>query len=76
MSASNEYVQQFDYLCKAREKLFGWVRGQPAEVYARSFPFGMGSIRATLVHTDAPPSYDSPVRRELTCGAAGIVHTR
>ncbi len=51
MSASNEYVQQFDYLCKAREKLFGWVRSQPAEVYDRAFPFGMGSIRATLVHT-------------------------
>ena len=53
MSTSNEYAQQFDYLCKARDKLFGWVREQPAEVYARSFPFGMGSIRATLVHTAA-----------------------
>ena len=51
MSASNEYPEQFDYLCKAREKLLGWVRSQPAEVYTRAFPFGMGSIRATLVHT-------------------------
>lgn len=53
MSASNEYVQQFDYLCTARKKLLDWVRSQPAEVYARPFPFGMGSIRATLVHTAA-----------------------
>lgn len=51
MSASSEFVQQFDYLCKARAKLFGWVRGQSAEAYAKKFPFGMGSIRATLVHT-------------------------
>jgi uncharacterized damage-inducible protein DinB len=41
----------FDYLCKAREKLLGWIRTQPADVYTRAFPFGMGSIRATLVHT-------------------------
>jgi len=48
-----DLAQYFDYLCKAREKLLGWVRSQPAEVYTRAFPFGMGSIRATLVHTAA-----------------------
>ena len=44
-------VRYFDYLCAAREKLFGWVRNQPAEVYRRSFPVGLGSISVTLVHT-------------------------
>ncbi|HXX39946.1 MAG TPA: DinB family protein [bacterium] len=52
MSTSTvDLAQYFDYLCRAREKLLGWVGSQPAEAYTRSFPFGMGSIRATLVHT-------------------------
>jgi uncharacterized damage-inducible protein DinB len=52
MSTSTvDLAQYFDYLCKARGKLLGWVRSQPADAYARSFPFGLGSIRATLVHT-------------------------
>jgi len=34
----------------AREKLFGWIRTQPVEVYRRSFPVGLGSISTTLVH--------------------------
>jgi uncharacterized damage-inducible protein DinB len=48
---NDDLVQYFDYLCLAREKLFGWVRSQPAQVYTRSFPVGLGSISATLVHT-------------------------
>ena len=43
-------ARDFDYLCAARETLFGWVRAQPAETYRRSFPVGLGSISATLVH--------------------------
>jgi len=49
-AADSDRVRYFDYLCAAREKLFGWVQTQPTEVYRRSFPFGLGSISTTLVH--------------------------
>lgn len=50
-TSNRDLVEYFDYLCLAREKLFGWLRSQPADVYTRSFPVGLGSIRATLMHT-------------------------
>jgi len=53
MTTTVDLAHYFDYLCKARETLPGWVAGQPVEAYTRSFPFGLGSIRATLVHTAA-----------------------
>jgi uncharacterized damage-inducible protein DinB len=46
----------FDYLTAARGRLLGWVRDLEAErpgAYAQSFPFGLGSIRATLLHVAA-----------------------
>jgi uncharacterized damage-inducible protein DinB len=49
--SSMDFAHFFDYLVKARGRLLEWVRDQPAEVYARSFPIGLGSIRATLLHT-------------------------
>jgi uncharacterized damage-inducible protein DinB len=48
-----DYASFFDYLVRAREKLLGWVRAQPSEVFTRKFPFGLGSIQTTLVHTAA-----------------------
>ncbi len=53
MSTPVEFAHFFDYLTKARGKLLDWVRAQPAGVYTQAFPFGMGSIRATLVHVAA-----------------------
>lgn len=54
MSTSTvDLAQYFDYLCKAREQLVAWIRSQSADAYARSFRFGHGSIRATLVHMAA-----------------------
>ncbi|HLJ60267.1 MAG TPA: DinB family protein [bacterium] len=51
MPASNrDLVDYFDYLCLAREKLFGWIRNGPVEMYTRSFPVGHGTISTTLVH--------------------------
>ncbi len=44
------FAHFFDYLVIARRTLLDWIAGQPAEVYARMFPFGLGSIRATLLH--------------------------
>jgi len=52
MSASDvNFAHFFDYLLKARGRLLDWVRAQPAAIYTRTYPVGMGSIRATLVHT-------------------------
>jgi len=64
MSTSTvDLAHYFDYLCKARERLLGWVGSQPAEAYTRAFPFGMGSIRATLIHTaGAQYSYTQRLR--------------
>jgi len=40
----------YEYLEKARERLFGWVLPLSLEQYTQGFPFGLGSIRATLLH--------------------------
>ena len=50
---SVDFAHFFDYLLEARGRLLGWVREQPPAVYTRTFPIGLGSIRATLVHTAA-----------------------
>jgi uncharacterized damage-inducible protein DinB len=46
-----DFAHFFDYLLQARGRLLGWVREQPSTVYTRTFPIGLGSIRATFVHT-------------------------
>jgi uncharacterized damage-inducible protein DinB len=51
MTTPIDFAYFFDYLTTARDKLLAWVREQPAEVYTRTFPIGLGSIRATLLHT-------------------------
>ncbi|GBD28994.1 hypothetical protein HRbin32_00078 [bacterium HR32] len=40
----------YEYLVLARSKLLGWVRELSDEQYAREFPIGHRSVRATLVH--------------------------
>jgi uncharacterized damage-inducible protein DinB len=45
-----DFAHFFDYLVLARQPLFNWVTEQPTEIYVRPFPFGLGSIRATLLH--------------------------
>lgn len=40
----------YEYLEKARERLFGWVLPLSLEQYTQGFPFGLGNIRATLLH--------------------------
>jgi uncharacterized damage-inducible protein DinB len=42
---------QYDYLAKARAKLFEWIRQLNATQYAREFPYGMKTMHATLTHT-------------------------
>ncbi len=52
MSTSQiDCVHLFDYLLVARRRLLEWVHAQPSAVYTQTFPIGLGSIRATLVHT-------------------------
>lgn len=43
-------ADQYAYLVEARTRVFERVRGLPHAEYTRTFPFGHGSIRATLVH--------------------------
>ena len=52
-TAQIDCVHLFDYLLVARKRLLEWVRAQPPVVYTQAFPIGLGSIRATLVHTAA-----------------------
>ena len=44
-----EYAHVYDVLTQARQRLFGWVRPLSQEQYTKTFPFGMGTIRATLI---------------------------
>jgi uncharacterized damage-inducible protein DinB len=43
-------AEQYEYLIEARERVFQHVRALTQEQYTRKFPFGRGSVRATLVH--------------------------
>lgn len=42
-------VHLYSYLVKAREKLLGWVRPLTLEQYTQEFPFGLKTLRDTLV---------------------------
>ena len=44
-----EFARVYDVQLEAREKLLGWVRPLSQEQYTRSFPFGMRSVRGSLV---------------------------
>jgi uncharacterized damage-inducible protein DinB len=41
----------YDYLARARQRIFDWVRPLTAEQYAREFQIGRGSIGRNLTHT-------------------------
>jgi uncharacterized damage-inducible protein DinB len=45
-----DFVHFFDYLVLARAPLLDRIGSQPDELYTRAYPFGLGSIRATLIH--------------------------
>lgn len=44
------FAHFFDYMVQTRRRLLAWIADAPSDVYARSFAFGLGSIRATLIH--------------------------
>lgn len=43
----------YDYLTKARARLFDWIRPLSKEQYEREFPYALKTIHATLLHTAA-----------------------
>jgi uncharacterized damage-inducible protein DinB len=45
-----ELLEHYDILIRARRKLLSWVRELTAEQYRQEFPFGLRTVRATLVH--------------------------
>ncbi|HEV2438545.1 MAG TPA: DinB family protein [bacterium] len=45
-----DFAHFFDYLVRARGRLLQWIVEAPSELYVQVFAFGLGSIRATLVH--------------------------
>ena len=49
-AAQADFAHFYDYVVLARARLLDRVRGQPDELYTRPYPFGLGSIRATLIH--------------------------
>ncbi|MDR7482142.1 MAG: DinB family protein [Armatimonadota bacterium] len=58
-------AEAYDYLVLARGMLLGWIRTLAPEQYAREFPIGHKSIRATLVHvTSAEWGYVRRLRGE------------
>ena len=54
-------VHLYGYLNKAREKLLGWVRPLTVEQYTQEFPFGLKTLRDTLV--EIPQAEWAYVRR-------------
>lgn len=70
-------VHLYSYLVKAREKLLDWVRPLALDQFTREFPFGLKTLRATLVEipqaewtyvqrlrgADVPPWDDRPFAR-------------
>jgi uncharacterized damage-inducible protein DinB len=43
-------LEHYTILLRARHKLLDWVRELTAEQYRQEYPFGLKSVRATLVH--------------------------
>jgi uncharacterized damage-inducible protein DinB len=73
-----EPLKTYDYLTRARQRVFEWVRSLSAEQYARQFPIGPGTLGRTLTHImicewvyvqrmqgrDVPPYDQWPIRDE------------
>jgi uncharacterized damage-inducible protein DinB len=77
--------EQYDYLTKARARLFEWIRQLKPEQYSREFPYGMKTIHATLTHTasaewsygqrlqgKSPTAADSPLSADKVTAFADL----
>lgn len=43
------FVRAYDYLTQARARLFDWIGPLNQEQYTQAFPFGLGTLRATML---------------------------
>ena len=43
------FVRVYDVLAQAREKMFGWTRPLSQTQYTQPFPFGLRTLRATMI---------------------------
>ncbi len=43
-----DFAHVYDVLSQARQKLFDWIRPLSQDQYAQKFPFGLGTLRATM----------------------------
>ncbi len=43
------YVTMYDYLTKARGRLFDWIRPLSQDQYTREFPYALKTVRATVL---------------------------
>jgi len=50
MAPRVDFAHFFDYLVLARVPLLDPIGAQPDELYTRTYGFGLGSIRGTLIH--------------------------
>jgi uncharacterized damage-inducible protein DinB len=48
-TASVDFTHAYDTIAQARTKLFGWIRPLTQAQYTQTFPFGSGTLRATLI---------------------------
>lgn len=46
-----ESLRTYDYLTRARLKIFDWARPLSAEQYSQQFPVGLETLARTLTHT-------------------------
>jgi uncharacterized damage-inducible protein DinB len=57
------YLAMYDYLTKARERLFDWIRPLTPEQYVREFPYALKTVRATVLEiARAEWSYSRRIR--------------
>ncbi len=57
------FVTMYDYLSKARERLFDWIRPLSQEQYTREFPYALKTVRATVLEmARAEWSYGKRIR--------------
>lgn len=65
-----QFQAMYEYLVKARTRLFDWIRPLTPDQYAREFPYGLKTIHATLVHTaSAEWAYGNRLRgRQISFG--------
>lgn len=50
-------LRTYDYLARARQRVFGWIRPLAPDHYTREFPIGRGTIARTLTHVLASEWY-------------------